>query len=532
MTPDALHVGVPHDGARRPHCRNSRTADMLAAMPAELPPMPRPQPRRRAAMPARPLPALLLALATALPVASHAGGAPPLPVPVHGVVGVHEVHLSPDFWIRRLAGPDRVLMDPAAIAAQNARLVAREDSMLDLRALPARLSRDDVLARIGDLSSRPSAARFDVAGTPLAEADWAMLEQALALDAVPDSIAPRFGLVVARADLRTYPTSRRVFSRPGDTDIDRFQESALFPGTPVAVLHASADGNWLFVASPRYQAWIERRFVAEGPREAVFGYLDRAQAAPRRVVTGSKVHTVFTPEEPRVSELQLEMGVAVPLAGLPPDRPVNGQHPYTAWTVELPVRGEDGSLAFSPALLPRIADTAADVLPLTPANLIRQGFKFLGERYGWGHSYDARDCSGFVSEVYRSMGVQLPRNTGDQGTTDAFTRTAFDAGSTPEARMAAVDALEVGDLVYIPGHVMMVIGRIDGHPYVIHDTNGGSMRGADGRVRSLGLNGVVVTALLPMMFNDSERYVDRMTAIVSPQRALSTTPQAQAGTTP
>lgn len=484
-------------------------------------------------MPTRHLPAaLLLVLAAALPIASHARGAAPLPVPDHGVVGVHEAHLSPDFWVERLADPDRVLMDPVAIAAQNARLLVREDSMLDLRALPSRLSRDDVQARIRGLSSRPSATRFAVEGTALAEADWATLEESLALDAIPASIPPRFGLVVARADLRTYPTTRRVFSRPGDTDIDRFQESALFPGTPVAVLHASADGDWLFVASPRYQAWIERRFVAEGPREAVFGYQDRAQAAPRRVVTGGKVHTVFAPEELRVSELQLEMGVAVPLADVPPDRLVNGQHPYTSWIIELPVREADGSLVFSPALLPRIEDTAADVLPLTPANLVRQGFKFLGERYGWGHSYDARDCSGFVSEIYRSMGVQLPRNTSDQGTTDAFARTAFDTDSTVEARMAAVQALEVGDLVYIPGHVMMVIGRVDGHPYVIHDTNGGSMRGADGRVRSLGLNGVVVTALLPMMFNDSARYVDRMTAIVSPQRALSTQPHAQDGNAP
>jgi len=52
-------------------------------------------------------------------------------------------------------------------------------------------------------------------------------------------------------------------------------------------------------------------------------------------------------------------------------------------------------------------------LPFTRANLLRQAFRFLGERYGWGHDYQGRDCSGFVSEVYRSMGVQLPRNTSD-----------------------------------------------------------------------------------------------------------------------
>ena len=133
-----------------------------------------------------------------------------------------------------------------------------------------------------------------------------------------------------------------------------------------------------------------------------------------------------------------------------------------------------------PALLPRIADVSADYLPLTRANIIRQAFKFLGERYGWGHSYDARDCSGFVSEVYRSFGVQLPRNTRDQSVSPALNRLAFSAADGRDKRMAAVRELQVGDLVYIPGHVMMVIGHDDGMPYVIHDTNGGSWLGADG----------------------------------------------------
>ena len=57
--------------------------------------------------------------------------------------------------------------------------------------------------------------------------------------------------------------------------------------------------------------------------------------------------------------------------------------------------------------------------------MLHQSFKFLGERYGWGHSYNARDCSGFVSEVYRSFGVQLPRNTRDQGVSPALDRIAF-----------------------------------------------------------------------------------------------------------
>jgi len=83
-----------------------------------------------------------------------------------------------------------------------------------------------------------------------------------------------------------------------------------------------------------------------------------------------------------------------------------------------------------------------------------------------------------------------------------------------ETRLKAVMALEVGDLVYIPGHVMMVIGKIDGEPYVIHDVSGMSYRQADGSLRRVTLNEVSVTPLLPLMFSDDSTFVDRMTSIV------------------
>ncbi|HEU4812777.1 MAG TPA: SH3 domain-containing protein, partial [Xanthomonadaceae bacterium] len=437
-----------------------------------------------------------------------------LPVPAHGVIGVDDAKLSPGYWVSRLETPDAVLLEPDAIAARNARLLQADDSMHDLAAWPVEIDGQVVRALIEDLSSRPTRTLYDVHGREIPAATLDDLVSNLALDAL--SSGPRtvrFGLVLKRAPLRTFPTDLRVFSRPGETDIDRFQESALFPGTPVLMLRQSNDTHWEFVVSPRYAAWIPRTSVAIGTREQVLGYGSRT---PYRVITGAEVHTVDTREAPQVSALQLDMGVRVPLAEVPLDQPVNGQHPYTSWIVDLPVFGPDDFLAFQPALLPKIADTSPDYLPLTRANLIRQAFKFLGERYGWGHSYDGRDCSGFVSEVYRSMGVQLPRNTSDQAVSPVFARRAFGEADTSEARLAAARALDVGDLVYIPGHVMMVIGHVDGQPYVIHDTNGGSYVDADGELVRMGLNGVVVTPLLPMAFNETETYVDRMTAIVSP----------------
>ena len=81
--------------------------------------------------------------------------------------------------------------------------------------------------------------------------------------------------------------------------------------------------------------------------------------------------------------------------------------------------------------------------------------------------------------------------------------------------------LQVGDLVYIPGHVMMVIGHDNGITYTIHDTTGITYRGADGKTVRARLNSVAVTPLEPLLFNSEQSTVDRITAIqrIRPQGA-------------
>ncbi|GAA3930714.1 SH3 domain-containing protein [Luteimonas lutimaris] len=428
-----------------------------------------------------------------------------------GVIGVDTSQLTPDYWVDRQRQADRVVLDRGQIALQNRKLQETDPSMHDIENLPAELDAERVRDWIEGLSRRPERTLYDVRGKQVPSKSIDDIVAATNLKAIPKTQPTRYGLVVHRAALRTFPTDLRVFSRAGETDIDRFQESAMFPGTPVAIVHESKDGNWLFVVGNRYAAWIEKQYVAAGSKTQVFGY---TRKVPYLVVTGAHVRTTFTPDLPAVSNLQLDMGIRLPvLKDWPGTESVNGQAAYTSHVVELPVRNDDGSLRIVPALLPRTADVSADYLPLTRANVIRQAFKFLGERYGWGHSYDTRDCSGFVSEVYRSFGVQLPRNTSAQSISPALNRLAFEPGDSRDKRMDAAKDLQVGDLVYIPGHVMMVIGHDNGTPYVIHDTNGGSWLDEDGKLVSGHLNGVSVTPLTPMRFNASQTYVDRMTNI-------------------
>lgn len=453
----------------------------------------------------------LALLGTSLPAAAQE-----IVLPPSNPLEVAPAQLEPGYWIRKLERPDRVSMDAAAIEAQNARLRAQDPSWHDLQALPQTLERSQVEDWVRSRSGRPEKALFDADGKQGTPRQIDRLVDALDLGAIPQSQVTRFGLVVRRTSVRTFPTRIRVFSAPGDTDIDRFQETALFPGTPVVIAHASRDREWVFVVSPDYTGWVDKAAIAEGSRADVFGYV---QQRPSLLVTGATARTAHAPASPALSELQLDMGTRVPwLSEAPPTAVINGQLAYSSWPVRLPVRTEDGQLAFAPALIPRSADVSERPLPLTPANVLRQAFKFLGERYGWGNDYNARDCSGFVAEVYRSMGVEMPRNTSDQAKGPAFERTAFDETSTAEQRKAAVRALQVGDLVYIPGHVMMVIGRERGEPWVIHDVQGVSVVNAAGDLQGVPLNAVSVTPLLPLRNAEGTPFTERMTAIMRMRR--------------
>jgi cell wall-associated NlpC family hydrolase len=403
-------------------------------------------------------------------------------------------------------------MSPQQILAQNARLLAEDPSMHELAALPPQWTRATVAGWIGKLSRKPGRQLYFTDGVAVPDAWFVGLHEALALDALPETQPARFGLLVQRASLRTFPDATRVFSDSADHDIDRFQESALFAGTPVAIAHRSRDGRWLFVLAPNYAAWIEADAVAEGARERVLGY---GRQQPSRLITGARATLVFTPEEPRLSSLPMEMGMRLPLAPVAADTVINGQNAYTSWPLLLPAREPDGSLALLPALLPKVADSSPIPLPLTQANLLRQSFKFLGERYGWGHDYQGRDCSGFVAEVYRSLGVELPRNTGDQSRSPVLAnRSDFGPGDGREARVRALASVRAGDLLYIPGHLMMALGHVDGELYVIHDIQGGSWLDARGELQRMHLNGVSVTPFAPLRFDDATDFTDRLTSIL------------------
>jgi len=424
------------------------------------------------------------------------------------VIGVNEMHLNSNYWVERTDNPDQLLRNTQMIAALNAEAFSSNKHLVKLDLFPQTLSAVEIKKRILAVSKPSKSDRYDDNGVLLDAAAYQKLAENLSIVSIPENVEIRFALAVKRSDMRTYPTADRYYSLTDSKNLDRFQENGLFPGDALAVLHQSADGEWYFVQSYNYPAWVHKSNLAFGERAVIEQYKNTPQFL---MITGDKVRTSFNPQVPAISELQLDMGIRVPLLDSKDIKnELYGQNPFASYIVLLPVRDEQGKLDLKPALIARNKDVHKGYLPYTRENITRQAFKFLGERYGWGHSYNARDCTGFVSEVYKTFGILMPRNSGQQGLSSMGNNTRFTEDNSQQDKLDTFKYLDAGDLIYIPGHVMMYIGHVDDQPYVIHDVSGLSYIDESGEYYKGVLNGVSVTPLIPLHLSQETTYVDKM----------------------
>jgi hypothetical protein len=79
----------------------------------------------------------------------------------------------------------------------------------------------------------------------------------------------------------------------------------------------------------------------------------------------------------------------------------------------------------------------------------------------------------------------------------------------------ALAEAQVGDLIVVPGHVLVLIGQLKGEPYVIQDVPYAVFKDPQTQqIRKTKLNQVSVTPLLPLYADDKTLYVDAMTSLV------------------
>lgn len=427
---------------------------------------------------------------------------------INNVERINESMLTADFWKDKLSQSELDILSAEQINKLNKDLFKQNPHMINLENIGNVIEDRQLKKLISSISKQPTSKRYFANKMLVSDDDYQHLRENLNIEAIDSKQPIQFGVIVKRTDLRTFPTTQKVFKTADDINLDRFQETALFPTQVVAIYHQSKDAQWYFVSSYNYSAWVAKKDVAIGNKTDVFDYHN---ALPYVVITGDKVFTSSNPYNRDISEQQLEMGIRLPLVEVK-DKPVllGGQNTYASHVVKYPTRTKEGRLDIQPALIAKSQDVSLGYLSFSRKNIIQQAFKFLGERYGWGHSFNARDCTGFVGEIYKSFGIIMPRNSGQQGVSEQGKNIRFSKKTSRQEKLKAINKLDVGDLIYLPGHVMMYLGQFNDQPYVIHDVAGYSYYDQQGVYQKSKLNGVSVTPLIPLQLNQKTSYIDRI----------------------
>ncbi len=362
---------------------------------------------------------------------------------------------TPGFWVSRHPDADKIILAKKEIKNFNARTTNDLKLIKDLTQFPMTFSGQTLRASLqetwGELSkknlyignARPESSYFD----PILDN--------MNLEAITVTMPVQFGFIVRFADQRFLPTKDGLSVKPDDIDFDELQNSDMDCGTPVAILHKSLDGEWLYVESDIAAGWVESSKVALCELSDLKKFVHANSFA---VVIAPKAD-IFLKSETNEHYDYVRMGMRFPIIS----------RAESKVGVMVPTREAGGMLNFKTGYIDKNS-IHEGYLPYMPRIIIEQAFKMLNSPYGWGGVNGEQDCSRFLQEVFATVGISLPRDSVNQAKVGRLLA-SFDVQVQDDQRLEKFkDA--VGGITLLPmkGHIMLFLGLVDDRPFAIHAT--------------------------------------------------------------
>lgn len=418
--------------------------------------------------------------------------------------GVTDEMLHADYWIKRTKGAEKILLSEDEIAAISIKLKnSRGTYCTDILSMPELMPRAAVLAEIKNFTSLPAAKRYTADGNEAGEDFRNAVRQNANIEAVDETVIVRFAAASSNGTLMALPCDDALYEEAGDILFDMNVVSTVKIWEPLAILHESRDGKFFFAVSQYCSGWIKKDDCALCDKKT----LREIASRPFCVVTGSRVTCDIRTSAPDIARREFFMGTKLPIAEGHSE--IEGVSCAFSRVVLVPERAEDGTLHIVEERLPLSSDVIDGYLPYTRANVIRQAFKMLGERYGWGGSFGSRDCSAFVRDIYLTFGLELPRNSRVQATAPIGRIDTSTLEPGEKERILARSG--AGTLVQMPGHIMMYIGTYAKRPFIIHAAY--SLGSRDTSIKDIRTVNCVTVSDMQMTRKNGSRIIDNITNI-------------------
>lgn len=370
--------------------------------------------------------------------------------------------LNADYWTDG-PGNKRILMNEYQIRGFN------EDCLDNPDCCMHRLSSIEPV--FDGISLRDALASFSAPSNlylnrePVPASFYEAIRKQIAGAPVQSSMNLGYAICIKRCVQKNLPCAESLADDVTDPEWDQLALSPVLFNEPLVTYITTADGRFTYCKSEICDGWVPTDSIVLCHSKEEW----EAARNPEQflVVTGDKIQTEKSYLTAH-SEVTFEMGTRLELS-YSGRQTVDNRMNWYNFVVNVPGRGADGLYEKQPMLIPVGSDVHPGWLPLTRENIVRQAFKSLGTRYGWGGSEDAQDCSSFVREVYLCFGLNLPRNTTWQGAVHAE-KIDLSAMSLSEKK-TALAGLPAGTILQFPGHEMLYLGERNGKYYTVNNVS-------------------------------------------------------------
>ncbi len=397
--------------------------------------------------------------------------------------------LNASFWTDRAQDSDRIIMDSAEIARWNAETLKTRIRMADGTSSYIINDLDRYRGGVERSILEPAFPAFNAGhpwhtkAGPVSAAQWNCMFDSIKPESMSDLNPVRPAICVRRSFLRSVPSADFYTDDLSEWYCDCACLSGILMNEPLLVICETVKKDWFYVLTKYYAGWMpasdaafchnDKEFDAalalcSGP-DAAGGNSGRSfvTVTADRIHLSSDYFAGCTLSEADDCCAELFMGTI--LKALPWDSPglnkaFTPREPFASYAVQVPFRSVDGLIEYRTAALPASLCVEGS-LPYTAKNVLLLAFQSIGRKYGWGGAFYSRDCSALSQEVYRCFGFCMPRDGSQQFCMPG--RGMDLSGMDTAAKRAVFDRLFPGAVVYLPGHIMLYLGKDSGHYYVL-----------------------------------------------------------------
>lgn len=379
---------------------------------------------------------------------------------------VEENMCYPDYWISKSENPYSVLMTSKEIERLNSSILnVKETNMADLSALPESF---DGKALAKELSSFASPENHYIDGKAVPEIYYEQMRQNISNADVSPNMSMSYGFTTNYTVMKAYPYAEFLSDDPNDSEWDDFVNSGIRCNEPIVIYFFTADKKFAYVRSSICSGWVSSDDIAVCQSKSQ--WQSAQQTDDFLVVTGDKIYLEPSSADPELSEKVLTMGTVLKLKTPEnSDMRIINRTPWNNYVVAIAGRNDDGSYIEKTALIPMNRDVHKGYLEFTQAGIIKQAFKCLGNRYGWGGMLKSPDCSGYALDVYKCFGLDIPRNTTWQALMPVQVDDIGDLSA--EEKTNALKNTPMGAIIQFNGHEMIYLGESGGRLYTINDVS-------------------------------------------------------------